>query len=194
MPYIEIKRTKQYFEWMTKKLFLDICAPKAKTRIVKRGYVYECNFGRCIGSEQEKNRPCVVLQCTDGNRNSPNTIVAPITHTGTKINVVVPIKPQYDQNGCLILDGNVLLGNIVTVSKARLGAEITKLPPNEINDIEIAIIKSLELSHKFNSLQNIIKDKDDYINKLKRIMNNQKLEMDKLRKELELETNKNKPK
>lgn len=184
MPYIEIKRTKQYFEWMQNKLYLDIIAPKAKSRIVKRGHVYECQFGRCIGSEQEKNRPCVVLQCADGNRNSPNTIVAPITHTGAKLAIVVPIQPQYDQNGCLILDGNVLLGNIITVSKSRLGAEITKLTSTEMKSIEIAIIKSLELNHKFESLQNTIKDKDNN-NKLKTIINNQKQEMEKLRKQLE---------
>ena len=136
---------------MKDKLYLDIIASKAKSRIVKRGYVYECHFGRCIGSEQEKSRPCVVLQCADGNRNSPNTIVAPITHTGAKLDVVVPIQPQYDQNRCLILDGNVLLGNIITVSKSRLGSEITRLTSIEMKDIELAIIKSLELNHKFES-------------------------------------------
>ena len=51
---------------------------------------------------------------------SPNTIVALFTHTASSLPIVVSISDKYSPNdGTLIFDGYALLGNIVTVSKAR---------------------------------------------------------------------------
>lgn len=163
---IDLSRTQQYLEWLKTKLYLDSNAKNAQKRIVKRGEVYKCNLGQGIGNEECKERPCVIIQNDAGNVSSPNVIVAPITHTESKLSIVVPIANQYDNSGNIILDGNVLLGNIVCVSKARLGDYIAKLPPKEMKKVDEAISISIDIKRHYDTLKNILNDKLDYINKL----------------------------
>ena len=66
-----------------------------------------------------KEIPCIILQYNSANASSPNTIVAPITHTTSRLPIVVPIADQFDSTGKLILDGNVLLGNVTCVSTSE---------------------------------------------------------------------------
>jgi len=164
---VKLDRVQLYLDWLKTKLFLDRQSTKASQRKVKRGNVYHCYLGRGIGSEEEKERPCVVLQGFDGNMNSPNTIVAPITHTSSTLDVVIPITTRYNQDDSVLLDGNVLLGNIVTVSKARLGDYIATLTPTEMKLVDIAIARSLDIWKNIVKLENVIKDKDTYIGKLR---------------------------
>jgi len=149
------------------KLMLDSRSTTAKHRVVKRGQVYRCSFGCGVGQEQEKERPCVILQNDSQNMKSPNTIVAPITHTGSNINVVVPITTQTDASGNIIVDGHALLGNMVTVSKARLGSFVATLPKTDMDSIDNALMISVQLDGKFKTQQNILADKEVYIGKLK---------------------------
>lgn len=165
---VDLFKTQQYLEWLKTKLFLDSNAERAKERIVKRGEVYKCNLGIGIGSEESKERPCVVLQRDKGNFESPNTIVAPITHTSSTLPVVVPITPKYNNSGDIILEGNVLLGNIVCVSKARLGDFVAKLEPSEMKAVDEAIAISLDIMRSYDKLRNILNDKLVYIDKLKK--------------------------
>ena len=164
---IELTKTQQYLEWLKDKLYLNAIAPSAKDRIIYRGQVYRCKFGIGIGSEQCKERPCVILQYNSANRTSPNTLVAPITHTTSTLPVVVPIADKVDSSGNIILDGNVLLGNITCVSKARLGDYVTDLTPNEMKAVDKAISISLNINPYYQSLQNDYNDKMKYIEKLK---------------------------
>lgn len=122
---------------------------------------------RCIGSEECKERPCVVLQYNSANRTSPNTLVAPITHTTSTLPIVVPIAEKKDFSGKLILDGNVLLGNITCVSKARLSDYITDLSADEMKAVDKAISLSLGINLHYQTLQNMYDDKLQYIEKLK---------------------------
>lgn len=164
---IDLTRTQQYLEWLKDKLYLNAISSSAQRRTVFRGQVYKCKLGTGIGSEECKERPCVILQYNSANKTSPNTIVAPITHTASTVPVVVPIKDKLDTQGKVILDGNVLLGNIVCVSKARLGDYIADLSTSEMNDIDKAIAISLGVKRHFDSLQNEYNDKLQYIEKLK---------------------------
>ena len=77
---IDLTKTQQYLEWLKNKLDLNAIAPSAKNRIIYRGQVYRCNLGIGVGSEECKERPCVILQYNSANKTSPNTLVAPITH------------------------------------------------------------------------------------------------------------------
>ena len=70
---ISLSKTQQYLDWLKTKLFLDSNAESAKKRVVKRGEVYKCNLGIGIGSEESKERPCVVLQRDKANLESPNS-------------------------------------------------------------------------------------------------------------------------
>ena len=164
---IDLTKTQQYLEWFKNKLYLNAIATSAKNRIVYRGQVYRCNLGVGIGSEECKERPCVVLQYNSANRTSPNTLVAPITHTTSTLPIVVPIAEKKDSSGKLILDGNVLLGNITCVSKARLSDYITDLSADEMKAVDKAISLSLGINHHYQTLQNMYDDKLQYIEKLK---------------------------
>lgn len=164
---IDLTKTQQYLEWLKEKLYLNLLSATAQKRIVCRGEVYRCKFGVGIGSEESKERPCVILQYDSANKTSPNTIVAPISHTTSRLPVVVPLKPKKDSYGKIILDGNVLLGNITCVNKARLGAYITTLSAQEMDDVDKAAAISLDLLHHYQSLQNMYQDKLHYIELLK---------------------------
>lgn len=164
---VSLPRVQQYLEWLKTKLYLDSQASKAQKRVVKRGEVYTCKLGIGIGSEENKERPCVILQDDAGNSKSPNTIVAPITHSVSKLPIVVPIADKIDVNGGILLDGHVLLGNIVTVSKARLGDFIVSLDEDEMEKVDRAASISLDLKRHYDKLKNIHEDKLVYIEKLK---------------------------
>lgn len=164
---IDLTKTQQYLEWFKNKLYLNAIAPSAKNRILYRGQVYRCNLGVGVGSEECKERPCVILQYNSANRTSPNTVVAPITHTTSALPIVVPISEKKDSFGKVILDGNVLLGNITCVSKARLGDYIADLTADEMRAVDKAISISLDTNHYYQTLQNMYNDKLQYIEKLK---------------------------
>lgn len=175
---IDLTKTQQYLDWLKEKLYLNALSPSAKNRIIFRGQVYHCKLGIGIGSEESKERPCVILQSNPANKNSPNTIIAPITHTSSTLPTVIPISPQFDSTGKNILDGNVLLGNITCISKARLGDYITSLSASELDEIDRSIAYSLDIYHHYQTLLNIHNDKMKYIEKLK-------TERKKLRKDIE---------
>lgn len=164
---IDLTKTQQSLEWFKTKLYLDAISPSAKTRIVRRGQVYRCNLGIGVGSEVSKERPCVILQYNSANRTSPNTLVAPITHTASALPVVVPIAAKVDASGQTLLDGNVLLGNITCVSKARLGDYIADLTAAEMKAVDRAVSLSLDTHHYYQTLHNTYNDKIKYIEKLK---------------------------
>ena len=164
---IDLTKTQQHLEWLKEKLFLNAISHSAQNRKIFRGQVYHCKLGIGIGSEECKERPCVVLQYNSANKTSPNTLVAPITHTSSRLPVVVPISSKTDTNGNVILDGNVLLGNITCISKARLGDYITNLSSEEMKKIDSAISFSLGIYHHYQTLENLYNDKLQYIEKLK---------------------------
>lgn len=164
---IDLDKTLRYLEWTKKMIYLDTIADRAKHRVVKRGQVYNCYLGVGVGSEESKERPCVILQYDGANVTSPNIIVAPITHSAAEVPVVVPIADKKDKDGNVILDGNVLLGNIVCVSKARLGDYKSILTPDEMKKVDKAIAKSLDIKRYYDKLQKILKDKEDHIQNLK---------------------------
>lgn len=188
---IDLGKTQRFIEWLKEKIYLDAVSANAAKRRVIRGQVYRCKFGVGIGSEENKERPCVIIQNDSSNISSPNTIVAPITHTSSTLNTVVPIADQFDSAGNLILDGNVLTGNIVCVSKARLGNLITTLPTDEMKAVDKAIAISLNLYHYYNTKDNVCKDQEEHIKKLQEINKMSKETIDDLKKELS-EANKGK--
>ena len=77
---IELVQVQKMLEWLKTKLYLDSIAPNARSRAIKRGQVYRCNFGCGIGREMQKERPAVIIQNDVANSRSGNTIVIPITH------------------------------------------------------------------------------------------------------------------
>lgn len=124
---IELGQVQKMLEWLKTKLYLDSIAQNARSRTVKRGQVYRCNFGCGIGSEMQKERPAVIIQNDVANTRSSNTIVIPITHDISTLPCVANITPLTDTAGNVILDGQANTSNMMCVSKARLGDFIGSL-------------------------------------------------------------------
>lgn len=171
---IDFSKTNRLIEWLKKMIYLDTTVVSAQKRVVFRGQVYFCELGEGIGSEETKERPCIIIQNNLGNKNSGNIIVAPITNGGllSSISVTIPSnKYKYtDKTGTqLYLSGNILLGNIVTVSKARLGNFIVDLSKEKslMEEVDEKIIISIGLYSKFKKLNDTISTDKITIEKLK---------------------------
>ena len=168
---IEVEKVQDFLKWMEEKFALNLMSDRAKRRFVKRGQVYRCKLGIGIGSEMQKERPCVIIQNNIGNQKSGNTIVAPITHDDSKYPFLVPFTIQKNGNGEIVLDGQVNVSNITCVSKARLGDYVAKLSNDDMRSVEIAIAKSLGLMGHYNKIKENLDDKLEFIGKIKKDRN-----------------------
>lgn len=183
---VELSQVQKMLEWFKTKLYLDAMAPNAKTRSVRRGQVYRCNFGCGIVSEMQKDRPAVIIQNNIGNRHSGNTIVVPITHDESTLPCMAAIEPQKDSLGNILLDGQANASNLVCISKARLGDFICSLPASDMKLIDEAIAKTLDLMDYYAKLSQKLDDKLVYITRLKQERNHAQDELAILRKTLHL--------
>lgn len=165
---IELSKVQNLLDWIKTKIYLDSISTNAVKRIVRRGEVYQCNFGIGIGSEMQKERPCIIVQNNTRNSNSGNVIVVPISHTNKKISCIVPINTRQDLDGNITLDGYANVSNLTCVSKSRLGSYITKLSKEELKDIDLALFSTLDLFDYYKQFQRQLKDKELYILKLKK--------------------------
>ena len=84
---VDLGVVQKALEWLKTKLYLNTQTISAQRRTVKRGQVYRCNFGVGVGSEMQKDRPAVIVQNDVGNKQSGNTIVLPITHDTSTLNI-----------------------------------------------------------------------------------------------------------
>ena len=183
---IELNKAQRMLEWLKTKMYLDCNAVNAKTRSVKRGQVYRCNFGCGIGSEMQKDRPAVIVQNDAGNQHSGNTIVIPITHDTSTLPCVAPITPQRDASGNIVLDGQANASNMMCVSKSRLGSYVCNLPSTDMKAIDEAMAKTVCLMSYYADLQIKLGDKLQYITKIKEDRNKAQDELSEVRKILGL--------
>lgn len=109
-----------------------------------RGDLYYADLGQGIGSEQNGNRPVVIIQNNVGNRYSPTVIVAAIT---SKANVKAKLPTHYfiQPESGLNLPSIVLLEQIRTIDKRRLSGYIGKLEERHIRGINHALAISIGL-------------------------------------------------
>lgn len=109
-------------------------------RLIKRGEVYIADLSPVVGSEQGGIRPVIILQNDKGNENSPTTIVAAITSNTDKNRLPTHIKIECDG---LYKKSIVLLEQIKTIDKSRLGEKVGKVGKETMGRIDHAIITSL---------------------------------------------------
>jgi mRNA interferase MazF len=102
-----------------------------------RGDVFWVDFNPTRGSEQAGRRPAVVVSNNVANEFGSVVAVVPITHT-------IP-KKSYPQNVNLpatLLDqegGTIFCGQILTVSKERLGLFVNQLPIEIMSQVDRAL-------------------------------------------------------
>jgi mRNA interferase MazF len=108
----------------------------------RRGDVYWVRLDPVIGSEIAKTRPAVIISNDIGNQFSARVIVAPLTTGG--LGRVYPFEvlvPAHE--GGLSQDSKVVLDQIRTIDKQRLGSRIGLLPPERMRAVDQAIRLSL---------------------------------------------------
>lgn len=150
---------------------------------VKRGDIYWCNMGSIdtkMKGEQANTRPVIILQNNLGNKFSPTVIVACITSKVTKYKKV-PTHVLIDTNTGLNTESVVLLEQIYTVNKSRLGdfigcvnKEILK-QIDEARNVSLGTIRPIDKLHtevkefikkqlnKIYSYEEVISESDDNI-------------------------------
>ena len=111
---------------------------------IRRGEIYYADLSPVIGSEQGGVRPVLVLQNDVGNRFSSTTIVAAIT--GRKTKAALPTHVAIITSG-LKTESTVLLEQIRTIDKARLGEYIGRLDSKTLATVDRAIVVSLGIKY-----------------------------------------------
>ena len=103
---------------------------------IKQYAVHWINLDPTVGSEVSKTRPCVILSPDEMNQFLRTIIVAPVTHT---------LKAYPSRVFCEVkgLQGAIMLDQIRTVDRTRIGSKLDKLSAAEINDVKSIINQML---------------------------------------------------
>jgi len=116
-----------------------------RTVNIKRGDIYYADLSPVVGSEQGGIRPVLIVQNDVGNRYSPTVIAAAITSRMGKTKLPTHIDIYADRVG-LAKDSVVLLEQVRTIDKQRLGEKMGHLDAETMNAVDDAISISLGLN------------------------------------------------
>ena len=114
---------------------------------VKRGDIYYADLSPVVGSEQGGLRPVLIVQNDVGNRYSPTVIAAAITSRLGKNRLPTHIDvlaERADRVG-LTKDSVILLEQMRTLDKKRLGEKMGHLDDETMSAVDNAISVSLGL-------------------------------------------------
>ena len=114
----------------------------------QRGEVYNAFITEGIGSELCGNHLVVIIQNKKGNIYSEKVNVLPIEGSGTKINPNYQVRLSSNDlsSGSLNKDpSRVIVTDITTIDKARLGRKIGCLTPECLEKIDKLLKRHLEL-------------------------------------------------
>ncbi len=110
--------------------------------VIKRGEIYYADLSPVIGSEQGGIRPILVVQNDIGNKFSPTVIAAAITSSMTKARLPTHIEIPSGKYG-LNKDSVVLLEQLRTLDKRRIGERIGEIPTSSMKQINDGLLISL---------------------------------------------------
>jgi mRNA interferase MazF len=110
----------------------------------RRGEIYWVNLDPTVGTEIAKTRPALVISNDIGNQHAERVIVAPISSQNS--NKVYPFEVLIPQGeGGLRQASKVLLDQIRTLDKRRLGNRIGRLSNDRMLEVDQAIRLSLSV-------------------------------------------------
>jgi mRNA interferase MazF len=117
---------------------------KEKVTFPRRGEIYLVQFDPTVGHEIRKTRPAVVIQNDVSNRYSPITIVAAISSQFAdppfpREVVIEPVESGLHKRSAVILN------QIRSVDRQRLGTKIGRLPEQSMRRVDEAVKISLGL-------------------------------------------------
>ena len=111
----------------------------------RRGEIYFADLDPHYGSEQGGKRPVIVIQNNTGNKCAPTVIVAAVTSKVSK----KPNQPTHvliEQNPAFSRPSVVLLEQIFTIDKERIQRLLGQTTPDEMYQINEALMNSLDLN------------------------------------------------
>lgn len=111
---------------------------------IKRGEIYYANLCPIVGSEQGGVRPVVILQNDKGNLYSRTTIIAAITSELDKPNLPTHVIFKAD---CMKKESMVLLEQIRTIDKSRIGEFIGLVDEHTMKQVDKAILISFGIDY-----------------------------------------------
>lgn len=114
---------------------------------IKRGDLYYADLRPIIGSEQGGVRPVLIIQNDVGNHFSPTVIAASITSRKRKhrlpTHVFLPVSTDGLRN-----DSIVLLEQVRTIDRRRLGDYIGRLDETAMEAVDAALAISIGIKEK----------------------------------------------
>lgn len=113
---------------------------------IKKGDVYFASLNPIIGSEQDGERPVVVVQNNLANKHSPTIIVVPITTVLKRMEL--PTHIPISKNRFLKKDSMILVEQIRAIDKKRLKAYLGHLKPEQMKLVDSAIVNAVDLKVK----------------------------------------------
>jgi len=117
-----------------------------KNWVYRRGDIYCADLNPVIGSEQGGTRPVVVIQNDIGNKYSPTLIVATVT-TRIRKKEQMPTHYLIKSNPAFSEPSVVMLEQIRTIDKSRIGQYLGKATQNEMTGIDKALLTSMALQY-----------------------------------------------
>jgi len=111
----------------------------------RRGEIYFADLDPHYGSEQGGKRPVIVIQNNTENKFAPTVIVAAVTSKVSK----KPNQPTHvliEQNPAFSRPSVVLLEQIFTIDKERIQRLLGQTTPDEMYQINEALMNSLDLN------------------------------------------------
>lgn len=115
-------------------------------RVIRRGDLYYAELNPVIGSEQGGYRPVLIVQNDIGNQYSPTMIIAPITSQISHKNYL-PTHVRLLKVPSLRKDSVVLLEQIRTIDRKRLGEFIGSLNDTMMKQVDYALAISVGLAY-----------------------------------------------
>ena len=108
---------------------------------VKRGDIYYADLSPVVGSEQGGVRPVLIIQNDVGNKFSPTVIAAAITSKLDKARL--PTHVALNTATGLGKDSVLLLEQLRTIDKTRLGARVGEVGADTMQKVNNALLISL---------------------------------------------------
>ena len=113
---------------------------------IKRGDVYYASLNPIVGSEQDGERPVVVVQKNLANKHSPTIIIVPITTVLKRMDL--PTHIPISKNNFLKKDSMIIVEQIRAIDKKRLKAYLGHLKPEQMKLVDNAIANAVDLKVK----------------------------------------------
>ncbi len=116
-----------------------------RTRPIQRGDIYYADLSPATGSEQGGIRPVLIIQNDIGNQHSPTVIAAAIT--GYLKGKRQPTHVRLKGAACgLFRDSTVLLEQLRTLDKSRLGEYMGSVGEDKMREVDAALNVSVGLT------------------------------------------------